>query len=151
MACVTCAVCGVVTDRQKNAKYCSDKCKGKMQYISGRRSVENQYAKISGSPRLYLQRLLSHKKLGSDVISLEECLELLARQGGRCALSGIEFDLEMSLGRNWRRMSLDQIIPGGGYHKENIRLVCQGANFLRNNMTDDDLHWWCRKVAKHNA
>jgi len=62
-------------------------------------------------------------------------LERYRSQNGRCALSGIEFDLrEVGQGAAKRPFapSLDRVDATGGYTADNVRLVCQAVNFVLN-------------------
>lgn len=61
---------------------------------------------------------------------------------GRCALSGIPFDLAPH-GASRRRPfapSLDRISSAKGYHRGNVRLVCCAVNFLMNEWGDAVFH-----------
>jgi len=54
---------------------------------------------------------------------------------GVCELTGLPFDLSQPKGlkvRNWRSPSIDQIVPGAGYTKENVRVVLHGFNIMAN-------------------
>ena len=65
-------------------------------------------------------------------------------QGEACALSGQRF--------SWKPgssavPSIDRIDCSGDYVVKNCRLVCARANQMRNDMSDGELLWWCRRVA----
>lgn len=67
-------------------------------------------------------------------------LDLYQAQGGRCALSGLRFDLRSAGYGKARRPfapSLDRIDSRGGYTRENVRLVCQVVNFALNAYGED--------------
>jgi hypothetical protein len=74
----------------------------------------------------------------ADLMSL--AMALFQAQGGRCALSGLPFDLR-SVGRGKARRpfapSLDRIDSTGGYTSDNVRLVCQAVNFALNAYGED--------------
>ena len=74
---------------------------------------------------------------------------LYENQSGRCAISGIEFDLVNNKGRVPFSISVDRIDSNKGYIKSNVRLVCSMANFAKNIWTDHDLHLFCKKVVEH--
>jgi hypothetical protein len=66
--------------------------------------------------------------------------ELFEAQGGRCALTGIGFDLRVVGTGQARRPfapSLDRIDASAGYTRDNIRLVCQAVNFALNAFGED--------------
>ncbi len=49
---------------------------------------------------------------------------------GKCQVTGIEFDLTEP--RAWNAPSLDQIVPGAGYTKANVRVVLYALNVMAN-------------------
>lgn len=64
-----------------------------------------------------------------------EAARLWERCGGRCELSGIQFDLGPTVDRGRRRPfapSLDRIDPRRGYAATNLRLICVVANIALN-------------------
>lgn len=132
-------------------KFCSEKCKGKWKYISGELTTEKQYENISGNWKRYLSRLTYVKGRKRSEISVEDLLEKLKEQDGKCALSGITLTCNLEKGVNFKtNVSVDRIEAGGPYIKENIQLVCKALNGFR---TDTDLKefiWWCKKVAEYN-
>ena len=52
-------------------------------------------------------------------------------QAGVCELTGIPFDLTKP--KAWNCPSLDQIAPGAGYTKDNVRVVLYSANVMSHN------------------
>ena len=62
---------------------------------------------------------------GRDHFSVADFLEVVDRAGGRCELSGIEFETSKSPGRrNPFSASLDRIDYSTGYTRGNVRLIC---------------------------
>lgn len=58
-------------------------------------------------------------------------VELLKAQGGVCAISGAEFDLnrpDIAGVARWNAPSIDRIVPERGYIKGNIRIVVYQIN-----------------------
>lgn len=77
-------------------------------------------------------------------------LELYRAQGGRCALSGLPFNLRVVGGGKARRPyapSLDRVDAASGYTRDNVRLVCQAVNFALNAFGEDVL----REIALATA
>jgi hypothetical protein len=148
-----CAVCNTLFKPKSGVhKFCSPKCKGKWQYISGTHSTENQYKKISGNWDRYFARLVSRNDMRRENISTEDCLELLEEQDGLCALSGVELTCILKKGeRCWTNASLDRIEAGGLYTKDNVQLVCTSLNMWRGDLPLDQFIWWCKKVAENHA
>jgi hypothetical protein len=78
------------------------------------------------------------READADIMAF--ALDLYQAQGGRCALSGLPFDLR-SVGYGQVRRpfapSLDRIDSRGGYTRDNVRLVCQVVNFALNAYGED--------------
>lgn len=83
--------------------------------------------------------LVNAKKRGADVtVTPAELMDLFRRQGGRCALSGIEM--------TWARgktlptsISVDRVDQTRGYHADNVRLLCTAVNAFRGIMADEQM------------
>lgn len=95
----------------------------------------------------YLQSLI-HKKARSNQISINELMEIYNKQNGRCALTGEVLTHICGGGRTRTNASLDRIIPGGPYTKDNVRIVCHVANIMRTDMSDIELRYWAEKIIK---
>lgn len=131
-------------------KFCSEECKGKWQYISGRLSTENQYKYISGNWQKYFSRLLAKKN--REELSAEDCLSLLSEQEGLCALSGVRLTCQLEKGKKFKtNASLDRVEAGGPYIKDNVQLVCVALNYWRSDTDLEEFKWWCKKVAEFNG
>ena len=79
-------------------------------------------------------------------------MEMLERQGYRCAVSGIAFDLTDpgSARRVFRkpyRPSLDRIACKGPYSKQNVRLVCVAVNVALNEWGEPVLYKIAASIA----
>lgn len=73
-------------------------------------------------------------------------MDMLQKQGGRCALSGIEMTFSHDTPSS--NASIDRIDNNAGYMKDNVRLVCSAVNLMRNRMTDEELVWWSDAIVK---
>jgi hypothetical protein len=92
----------------------------------------------------------NRKRLEFDV-ALNDLVEILDHQGGRCAISGMEFDIRPQPRRGEKRpfcMSIDRIDNGRGYTKDNVRITTVIANTALLNWKEEDFRRMCRAVAK---
>lgn len=147
-----CPVCGRwFKPRSGVAKFCSESCKGKWKYITGHTTTESQYKTISGNWRKYLNRIV-YRKRALHGLTTDDLLEVLERQNGRCALSGVELTCKLEKGTICKtNASVDRLVAGGSYSKDNVQLVCRAVNSFRTDLTVEDFVWWCKEVAKYNA
>ena len=81
-----------------------------------------------------------------DNLQLEDLFELYEKQGGRCAITGIE--LTHSETNRHANVSIDRIDNLKPYSLDNVRLVCNAVNIMRHEMSDDQLGEWCVAVVK---
>jgi len=138
---VNCIVCGkeFITHHPKYL-CCSAQC-GKIN------KANKKYIRLSGNWNLYFKHLLSKKK---GDLTAEELVELLYKQKGKCALSGTRLTCKKVRGLNVKtNASIDRIIAGGEYNKENVQLVCRAVNSFRHDLSVADFIKWCKKVARN--
>jgi len=110
--------------------------------------TNTRYKRESGNWSLYFRHLLSKKK--SSNLLTEDLIRLLARQKGKCALSGTKLTCEKVKGKYVKtNASIDRIIAGGEYNIENVQLVCRALNSFRHDLTVKEFIQWCKKVAKN--
>ncbi|MCI0663353.1 MAG: hypothetical protein L0220_19995 [Acidobacteria bacterium] len=117
---------------------------------------KQQTRSLSGvfSSLLYSARKRAEKKnwrydLSSDSFDdtdgVEWLIEVYRKQAGKCAISGLEFlpsdDPEWSFHRT---LSIDRIRSDVGYLRSNCQLVCQCVNYLKSNMSDEQV----REIAE---
>lgn len=135
-----CKTCGHVFNPKNNSQlYCSKTCVPKHS-----QTTAQQYSRITDE-KSYFKALLCRPDRKALVWSDIE--ELLEKQDGKCALTGIQLTFKRELGVKLKtNASIDRIIPGGPYIKENIRLVCSVVNKIRLDMTDEELKYWCSKI-----
>lgn len=75
-------------------------------------------------------------------ITAKQIRDLLAKQGGMCAYTGVELCAE--------NISADHIIPlarGGSHDIENIALVTRQVNYAKGDNTLEDFVFMCKRVA----
>lgn len=83
-------------------------------------------------------------------ITIEHLEELWISQNGICALSGILMTNIIGEGYKEINCSVDRINTNEGYMIGNMRLVCNKVNTMRNNYTDENFIWFCKKIAEFN-
>lgn len=76
--------------------------------------------------------------------------ELQERQNGMCALSGIPMTYYFDSGRVPTNLSVDRIDPSLGYIKGNLQLVCMAVNQMKNDLTIEQLKYFCRSILQNN-
>lgn len=91
-------------------------------------------------------------------ISIEDMQSLLEKQNFKCALTGD--DITMSLENSAFRIakgiaihntaSLDRIDSSKGYTLENIQWVHKEINLIKQNLKEQDLLVWCKKLINYN-
>ena len=69
-------------------------------------------------------------------ISLDEALHIYYSQNGKCAYSKKTFT--MGIPNCPFKISPDQIIPGGGYTKENIQFVTSRINIMKRDASSEE-------------
>lgn len=87
-------------------------------------------------------------------VDKDDLLGLYLSQGGRCALTGMEMDWRAKggAGRGKRALtapSVDRIDSHGNYTLDNIQLVMNAVNVMKNDMTTDQFVMLCEQVAAH--
>jgi hypothetical protein len=80
----------------------------------------------------------TQRGFGCD-ITTDDMMLMFAKQEGRCALSGLKFDLRAGVQARLRPWapSVDRIDIKKGYLKGNVRLVCIAANMARGDWDDE--------------
>lgn len=148
-----CAVCGeVFTPKSGVHKFCSTQCRGKWKYITGFASTANQYKEISGNWDRYLSRLLYVAGRKRDGLTRGDLQELLEKQNYKCALSGLPLTCNLELGKKFPyNASIDRIVAGGEYSRNNIQLVCKALNCWRADTDLDEFILMCEAVAEFQA
>lgn len=96
----------------------------------------------------YFRKLIQNTK-GRQALNVPGMIRLFEKQGGRCALSGVELTKITGKGPVTTNASIDRIIPGGKYTFSNIRLVCTFVNGFRGNVSDKEFKWWCKRIVNN--
>ena len=80
--------------------------------------------------------------------------KLFIKQGGKCALSGVNIVLpkdftELSTGVG--TASLDRVDSSKGYEKGNVQWVHKTINIMKQSLSDGELIEWCSLVCNHRS
>ena len=87
----------------------------------------------------------------SHDLKVDDIRELYTEQEGRCAVTKLPLTTEIADrvdGRRDTNLSLDRIDPLQGYTKENVVLVCQVVNLMRQQLSYGDLRFWCELIIE---
>tara|TARA_S200002703_G_scaffold76928_1_gene66418 strand:- start:821 stop:1171 length:351 start_codon:yes stop_codon:yes gene_type:complete len=80
-------------------------------------------------------------------ITVDDVLALWEQQEGRCALSGVYMTHHQDRGeRKDLNASIDRIRSMEGYVPDNIQLVCQRVNLIKNDLDEASLYWWVKNL-----
>lgn len=150
-----CIVCNTEFKcNKRRALYCSEKCRNKKAAISGKyldfrkTSVENSLLSVLWGCRSRAKR--------RDVVcnvSDEEVLQLLIKQNGKCAKTGIILEPSKQDGfknKNPYTVSIDRVNNSKGYTIDNIELVCTIFNLFKNSYDIKDVENICKSYIKYN-
>lgn len=128
-------------------RFCSNTCKGKHKYVVGEVSTASQYRLISGNWSRYFSRLMRKWRGG---LTTKDLLQLLEKQQGKCALSGIELTCQLEAGKRFKtNASIDRIEAGGDYSPNNVQLVCTALNSWRADSDLKEFIWFCKQVTEY--
>jgi len=150
---ISCVECGTeFTQAHWSHKYCSKDCKRKTaRKPGGAETVERQYALISGNWEKYFGRLCT-KAFRRELLSKQDCLDILIAQNHLCALTGVPLTCLLEKGVVCRtNASIDRIDPKGPYTKDNVQIVCVAVNKLRVDMSVEEFKLWCKRVVDYDA
>lgn len=145
-----CYICGTLFIPNSGVnKFCSVKCKTKKNQQEGSMTVAMQYKRISGDWTKYFNRLM--RRTGKrPLLTTKDLLFVLEKQQGLCALSGIPLTCLLEQGKKFKtNASIDRIIAGGEYTKDNIQLVCAALNSWRADTDLQEFIWFCKKVTEY--
>lgn len=124
-----------VEDREKRKAYVASRRERSREWLNAYRHSE------SGCLRrvLKVSRATARAKGWDHDLDWDWLSEEYAAQGGRCALTGVEFVFDKPQ-KGYRRPfapSIDRIDPRKGYVKSNCRIVCAALNIAINDWGED--------------
>lgn len=106
----------------------------------------------SGNVETYLRDLYTKNKSARAKkfewkIEAEDIISLWNEQQGRCAISGVYMTHHQDRGeRKDMNASIDRIRSTEGYVKDNVQLVCQRVNTIKNDLDEASLYWWVKHI-----
>ena len=81
-------------------------------------------------------------------LTRNDLLELWQKQDGRCAISGLPMTCRTKSGEKFRyNASIDRIMPGDPYERNNVQLVCTIINSLMKDFSKEDFIRLCTAHA----
>ena len=143
LAGVTCHQCGddferplkELTRSRKMGRnsFCSSSCA---------RSFGNRKYKYETRKNLFVSVISDSKKRARRHgmewdLDERQLVSLLDRQKGRCAMSGVELDIEKGGNNPLFFVSIDRVDNEKGYTIDNVQLTCRGVNYMKNRWTDE--------------
>lgn len=140
----------------ENKKYCSNKCSASTRISDKtpeqkiKEQVERSYQMMNGNPEKYIKHLL--QKPERKHLEVNQILSLLEKQGGKCALSGVDMTFTKIAGQPkvHTNLSIDRIDSSIGYEIDNIQLVTSVVNIMKTTLSVEELQWWCGKIIDNS-
>lgn len=141
----------VILDRHKRVqRFCSIECRNKTHYkyvLNWRKSsVAKTLMVITGGCKSRAKK----SRLECD-IDTKYTLELLKKQNGLCAGTGLELRPAAGRGKSGKdpfTVSIDRRDPSKGYTRDNIQLVCVIYNEAKNSYRHEDVVMMARSIVK---
>jgi 5-methylcytosine-specific restriction endonuclease McrA len=92
-----------------------------------------------------------NKGLAFD-IDIDFVVDMFHEQEGRCALTGREMTYRGDKGSQemFHSFSIDRVDSSKGYTRDNIQLLCWGANSIKSNMSTELLFDLIREIYEFN-
>lgn len=105
------------------------------------------YKDLRGS-YLCKMRLLSERRGRPFTVDVKFLWELLEKQGGKCALSGVPIHFSPDYQKGHQTASLDRIDSNGGYTPDNVQWVHKKLNVMKSDLTQTQFIEYCTLVAR---
>ena len=146
----TCNICGETKPLKsfpKTGKWHLKKCQN---------CYATTYRKYNMAKATRLRRFIHDCKRKSERMSwtfnltVEFLEELFEEQKGLCPITGFEMTLEGTREFKKKRFtaSLDRIDSGKGYTKDNVWFVTLQANYMKSQLTMEELVNWCQRIVE---
>ena len=102
---------------------------------------------LSGSYYASLRKGAEIRNLTFNV-SKEFLWDLFNKQNGKCALSGVDINLEKHFKNGKQTASLDRIDNKRGYEEDNVQWVHKNINLFKRGYDEKKLFDYCKKIYK---
>lgn len=118
------------------------------------KAIADRYraSEIGRAKQLWAAARNRSKRIGVKFdLSLERMKDVII--SGSCEKTGLSFDLEPhgEFQNNPFAPSVDRINSFGDYTDENVQIVCVAYNIGKNQMTDEQFVWFCKRVVERNT
>ena len=84
-------------------------------------------------------------------LSIDDVMNILEQQGGRCALTGYELTYQFTDKPSPYNMSIDRLDNSGGYTVDNVQIVTTCINYARHEMSVQEFIDLCERVVSFNS
>lgn len=135
----------------KRRLFCSHSCWKEFNNKNWKQTAE----KLNGNWGKYFTRMIQKKRSSYKelfTLTLEDIFEIYQRQEGKCALTGRDLQCRVVPGiPSPENASLDRVVAGGLYSKDNVQLICRDVNNFRNDTPLKNFIHICTLVAQTAA
>jgi hypothetical protein len=119
----------------------------KKPYLTGNRHhAWKGYGEI---PRNYFGHVQKSaiKRLIKFDLTIEQAWNLFLKQNRCCSISGVKLIFNSICRSCEGTASLDRIDSAKGYEIDNVQWIHKDVNYMKNDMTDEELIKWCSKIT----
>ena len=139
-----CLGCGSAFKGHSNTRYCSNKCRDSKSEWSRKKQLN----RISNLEHFLKEKINLARARNKYIVDIDYNYinELWKSQDGMCAISKIPMTYIKGNGKVNTNVSMDRIDSNIGYIKGNIQLVCTQVNYMKNDLSTEDLKTWCEAI-----
>lgn len=136
-----CRICG------NNVAILNRRVCNQCKHAKDKHKWQNSYEAYIGS-RVRIAKARAKKYGLAFDIDSPFIFDLLEKQNYRCAMTG--FPLTRTGEQGDHDLSIDRVDSDRGYEKDNVVLVCNRVNMMKNTKSLDMFVWWCKAVANYD-
>lgn len=130
--------------RSSNCKLCNNIYKKRFRKEHSGNDLDRHLSKILSTCRLRAKKnKLKGFNFELDIIFLKE---LITKQEGKCALSGLVMTSFINSKDSKLNISIDRIDSSKGYTKDNVQLVCNQVNTMKNSLSEIEFYELCKHI-----